>query len=105
VSGAAETTNNPPEMTAAIQLDALKRPCRVRLWRQPISPRRHLRDQRGSRGWLTAASNRSRTSTYGVARRGGGPPRRIVDLGTRSFRSSENERADTLARARIMTPV
>ncbi|HZU88202.1 MAG TPA: ribonuclease HI [Stellaceae bacterium] len=100
------TTNNRMEMTAAVRaLEALKRPCRVRL----VSDSQYLRDgvtkwihAWKARGWRTAARE----------------PVKNVDLWQRLERAMaphiiewqwvrghaghpENERADALARARI----
>jgi ribonuclease HI len=102
------TTNNRMEMTAAIAaLEALKRPCRVRLY----SDSQYLRDGITKwingwkrRGWLTADKQ----------------PVKNIDLWQRLDAASarhdinwiwvrghsghpENERADALARARILT--
>lgn len=103
---AAETTNNRMEMTAAIEaLEALKRPCRVRL----ASDSQYLRDGitkwiHGwkARGWLTADKK----------------PVKNIDLWQRLDKAAadhevswvwvrghaghpENERADALARAGV----
>jgi len=76
-----DTTNNRMEMTAAIAgLEALKRPCRVRLY----SDSQYLRD--GITKWIN-----------GWNRRGSAPHH--LDLGTRSFRSSR-KRAGRCAGAR-----
>jgi ribonuclease HI len=107
---AAVTTNNRMEMTAAIEgLEALKRPCRVRLY----SDSQYLRDGITKwidvwkrRGWRTAdrqpvknidlwqrldaAAARHEVSWIWVRGHSGHP---------------ENERADALARARIVEAV
>jgi ribonuclease HI len=103
---AAETTNNRMEMTAAIEgLEALKRPCRVRLY----SDSQYLRD--GITKWINEWKRRGwRTS--------GKQPVKNIDLWQRLDAAAarhtvswiwvrghaghpENERADALARARI----
>jgi ribonuclease HI len=102
---AADTTNNRMEMTAAIQgLEALKRPCRVRLY----SDSQYLRD--GITKWINEWKRRDwRTADK--------KPVKNIDLWQRLDAAAarhtvswlwvrghsghpENERADALARAR-----
>jgi ribonuclease HI len=103
---AADTTNNRMEMTAAIEgLEALKRPCRVRLY----SDSQYLRD--GITKWINEWKRRG-------WRTAGKQPVKNIDLWQRLDAAAgrhavswiwvrghsghpENERADALARARI----
>ena len=102
----AETTNNRMEMTAAISgLEALKRPCRVRIY----SDSQYLRDGITKwihgwkrRGWLTA--DKQPVKNVDLWRRlDAAAGRHVVDWEWVRGHSGhpENERADALARGRI----
>ena len=101
-----ETTNNRMEMTAAIAgLEALKRPCRVRLY----SDSQYLRDgitkwingwKRG--GWLTANKQPVKNVDLWQRLDAAAAPHHITWIWVRGHSGHpENERADALARARI----
>ena len=102
----AETTNNRMEMTAAISgLEALKRPCRVRIY----SDSQYLRDGITKwihgwkrRGWLTADKQPVKNVDLG-RRLDAAAGRHVVDWEWVRGHSGhpENERADALARGRI----
>lgn len=101
-----DTTNNRMEMTAAIAgLEALKRPCRVRLF----SDSQYLRDGITKwisgwkrRGWLTADKQPVKNVDL-WQRLDAAAARHVVTWEWVRGHSGhpENERADTLARARI----
>ena len=101
-----DTTNNRMEMTAAIAgLEALKRPCRVRLY----SDSQYLRDgitkwingwKRG--GWLTANKQPVKNVDLWQRLDAAAAPHHITWIWVRGHSGHpENERADALARARI----
>ena len=101
-----DTTNNRMEMTAAIAgLEALKRPCRVRLY----SDSQYLRDgitkwingwKRG--GWLTANKQPVKNVDLWQRLDAAAAPHDITWIWVPGHSGHpENERADALARARI----
>ena len=101
-----DTTNNRMELTAAIAgLEALKRPCRVRLY----SDSRYLRDGItkwiGSwkrRGWLTADKQPVKNVDLWQRLAAAAAPHDVAWIWVRGHSGHpENERADELARARI----
>ena len=101
-----ETTNNRMEMTAAIAgLEALKRPCRVRLY----SDSQYLRDGITKwingwkrRGWLTASKQPVKNVDLWQRLDAAAAPHHITWIWVRGHSGHpENERADALARARI----
>lgn len=100
------TTNNRMEMTAAIRaLEALKRPCRVRL----TSDSQYLRDgitrwlsAWKARGWRTAAKEPVKNVDLWQRLEQAAAPHRVEWHWVRGHAGHpENERADALARARI----
>ncbi|MGH7037854.1 MAG: ribonuclease HI [Stellaceae bacterium] len=100
------TTNNRMEMTAAIQaLEALKRPCRVRLY----SDSQYLRDgitrwiaAWKARGWRTAAREPVKNVDLWQRLEQVMAPHTVTWHWVRGHAGHpENERADALARARI----
>jgi ribonuclease HI len=100
------TTNNRMEMTAAIHaLEALKRPCRVRL----VSDSQYLRDgvtkwlrAWKARGWQTAAREPVKNVDLWQRLERAMQPHRVEWQWVRGHAGHpENERADALARARI----
>jgi len=102
--GAAMTTNNRMEMTAAIEgLAALKRPCRVRL----CTDSKYLCDgitrwlpQWKSRGWRTADKKPVKNLDLWQRLDEAALPHRIEWIWVRGHAGHpENERADALARA------
>ena len=101
-----DTTNNRMEMTAAIAgLEALKRPCRVRLY----SDSQYLRDGITKwingwkrRGWLTASKQPVKNVDLWQRLDAAAAPHHITWIWVRGHSGHpENERADALARARI----
>ena len=109
LGGEPGTTNNRMELMAAIAaLEALKRPCRVRLH----TDSRYVRD--GITTWLHAGSggtgapptrSRSRTSICGSGSRPPTSRTRSNGIWVRGHAGHpENERADALARAAISRP-
>jgi ribonuclease HI len=107
--GAAMTTNNRMEMTAAIEaLTALKRPCRVKLY----TDSQYLRDgitrwlpQWKSRGWRTADKKPVKNVDLWQLLDAAAAPHRIDWIWVRGHAGhSENERADALARGAIPRP-
>ncbi|MGH7055302.1 MAG: ribonuclease HI [Stellaceae bacterium] len=100
------TTNNRMEMTAAIQaLEALKRPCRVRLY----SDSQYLRDGITRwiaawkvRGWRTAAKEPVKNVDLWQRLEQAMAPHTVAWHWVRGHAGHpENERTDALARARI----
>jgi ribonuclease HI len=103
---AAETTNNRMEMTAAIEgLEALKRPCRVRLY----SDSQYLRDgitkwinEWKRRGWRTAGKQPIKNIDLWQRLDAAAARHTVSWIWVRGHAGHpENERADALARARI----
>jgi len=103
---AAETTNNRMEMTAAIEgLEALKRPCRVRLY----SDSQYLRDgitkwinEWKRRGWRTAGKQPVKNIDLWQRLDAAAARHTVSWIWVRGHAGHpENERADALARARI----
>jgi len=103
---APDTTNNRMEMTAAIAgLEALKRPCRVRLY----SDSQYLRDGITKwingwkrRGWLTANQQQVKNIDLWQRLDAAAAPHDVTWIWVRGHSGHpENERADALARARI----
>jgi ribonuclease HI len=103
---AAETTNNRMEMTGAIQgLEALKRPCRVRLY----SDSQYLRDgitkwinEWKRRGWRTAGKQPVKNIDLWQRLDAAAARHTVSWIWVRGHAGHpENERADALARARI----
>jgi ribonuclease HI len=103
---AAETTNNRMEMTAAIAgLEALKRPCRVRLY----SDSQYLRDgitkwinEWKRRGWRTAGKQPVKNIDLWQRLDAAAARHTVSWIWVRGHAGHpENERADALARARI----
>jgi len=101
-----DTTNNRMEMTAAIAgLEALKRPCRVRLY----SDSQYLRDGITKwingwkrRGWLTASKQPVKNVDLWQRLDAAAAPHHITWIWVRGHSGHpENERAYALARARI----
>ena len=101
-----DTTNNRMEMTAAIAgLEALKRPCRVRLY----SDSRYLRDgitkwMEGwkKRGWRTADKQTVKNIDLWQRLDAASARHEVTWIWVRGHSGHpENERADALARARI----
>jgi len=101
-----DTTNNRMEMTAAIAgLEALKRPCRVRLY----SDSQYLRDGITKwingwkrRGWLTAEKQPVKNIDLWQRLDAAAAPHDVSWIWVRGHSGHpENERADALARARI----
>jgi ribonuclease HI len=101
-----DTTNNRMEMTAAIAgLEALKRPCRVRLY----SDSRYLRDGITKwidgwkrRAWLTADKSPVKNVDLWQRLEAAAAPHHVTWIWVRGHSGHpENERADALARARI----
>ena len=101
-----DTTNNRMEMTAAIAgLEALKRPCRVRLY----SDSQYLRDgitkwMEGwkKRGWRTADKQPVKNIDLWQRLDAASARHEVTWIWVRSHSGHpENERADALARARI----
>jgi ribonuclease HI len=108
--GEAATTNNRMEMTAAIAaLEALKRPCRVRLY----TDSQYLRDGivqwlRGwkARNWRTADKKPVKNVDLWQRLDAATTPHQIEWLWVRGHAGHpENERADALARAAVPLPV
>ena len=104
--GAAATTNNRMEMTAAIvALEALKRPCQVRLY----TDSQYLRDGimtwlRGwkARGWRTADKKPVKNIDLWQRLDAAVAPHQIEWIWVRGHAGHpENERADALARAAV----
>jgi ribonuclease HI len=102
----ADTTNNRMEMTAAIAaLEALKRPCRVRLY----SDSQYLRDgitkwisSWKSRGWLTADRQPVKNVDLWQQLDAAAARHDVTWIWVRGHSGHpENERVDALARARI----
>ena len=100
------TTNNRMEMTAAIRgLEALRRPCRVRL----VSDSQYLRDgitrwiqAWKARGWRTAAREPVKNVDLWQRLERAMAPHAVAWHWVRGHAGHpENERADALARARI----
>jgi ribonuclease HI len=100
------TTNNRMEMTAAIRgLEALKRPCRVRL----VSDSQYLRDgitkwihAWKARGWRTAAKEPVKNVDLWQQLERAMAPHAVEWQWVRGHAGHrENERADALARARV----
>ena len=105
--GAAATTNNRMEMTAAIEaIEALRRPCRVRLY----TDSQYLRDGvtqwlRGwkARNWRTADKKPVKNVDLWQRLDAAAAPHRIDWVWVRGHAGHpENERADALARAAIV---
>jgi ribonuclease HI len=103
---AADTTNNRMEMTAAIEgLEALKRPCRVRLY----SDSQYLRDgitkwinEWKRRGWRTAARQPVKNIDLWQRLDAAAARHAVSWIWVRGHSGHpENERADALARARV----
>ena len=101
-----DTTNNRMEMTAAIAgLEALKRPCRVRLY----SDSQYLRDGITKwingwkrRGWVTANKEPVKNIDLWQRLEAAAAPHDVTWIWVRGHSGHpENERADALARARI----
>ncbi|HJU20586.1 MAG TPA: ribonuclease HI [Stellaceae bacterium] len=101
------TTNNRMEMTAAIHgLEALKRPCRVRL----VSDSQYLRDgitkwihAWKARGWQTASREPVKNVDLWQQLERAMAPHSVEWCWVRGHAGHpENERADALARARIV---
>src|ERR1700756_334428 len=101
-----DTTNNRMEMTAAIAgLEALKRPCRVRLY----SDSQYLRDGITKwinawklRGWLPADKQPVKNIDLWQRLDAPASPHNVAWFWVRGHSGHpENERADALARARI----
>jgi ribonuclease HI len=108
--GEAATTNNRMEMTAAIEgLDALKRPCQVRLYTDST----YVRDgimrwlpQWKARGWRTADKKPVKNADLWVRLEAAAAPHQVEWIWVRGHAGHpENERADVLARAAIPQPV
>jgi ribonuclease HI len=104
--GEAATTNNRMEMTAAIAaLEALKRPCQVRLY----TDSQYLRDGimtwlRGwkARGWRTADKKPVKNIDLWQRLDAAAAPHKIEWIWVRGHAGHpENERADALARAAV----
>jgi ribonuclease HI len=104
--GAAATTNNRMELTAAIEgLTALKRPCRVRLYTDST----YVRDgimrwllQWKARGWRTADKKPVKNIDLWQSLDAAAAPHEIEWIWVRGHAGhAENERADALARAAI----
>ncbi len=104
--GEAQTTNNRMEMTAAIvALEALKRPCRVRLY----TDSQYVRDGittwlRGwkARGWRTADKKPVKNVDLWQRLDAAAVPHQVEWLWVRGHAGHpENERADALARAAV----
>ena len=104
--GEAQTTNNRMEMTAAIAaLEALKRPCQVRLY----TDSQYLRDGimtwlRGwkARGWRTADKKPVKNIDLWQRLDAAAAPHQIEWIWVRGHAGHpENERADALARAAV----
>jgi ribonuclease HI len=104
--GEAATTNNRMEMTAAIvALEALKRPCQVRLY----TDSQYLRDGimtwlRGwkARGWRTADKKPVKNIDLWQRLDAAAAPHQIEWIWVRGHAGHpENERADALARAAV----
>jgi ribonuclease HI len=104
--GAAATTNNRMELTAAIEaLGALKRPCRVRLY----TDSQYVRDgitrwlpQWKTRGWRTADKKPVKNADLWQRLDAAAAPHEIGWIWVRGHAGHpENERADALARAAI----
>jgi len=102
-----DTTNNRMEMTAAVVgLEALKRPCRVRLY----SDSQYLRDGITKwingwkrRGWLTADKQAVKNVDLWQRLEAAAARHDVAWIWVRGHSGHlENERADTLARARIV---
>jgi ribonuclease HI len=107
--GEPATTNNRMEMTAAIAaLEALKRPCRVRLH----TDSQYLRDGImqwlagwKARGWRTADKKPVKNVDLWQRLDAAAAPHRIEWLWVRGHAGHpENERADALARAAVPSP-
>ena len=107
---ASHTTNNRMEMTAAIEgLEALKRPCRVRLY----SDSQYLRDGITKwmdgwkrRGWRTADKQPVKNIDLWQQLDAAAAPHSVSWMWVRGHSGHpENERADALARARIAEAV
>src|SRR5438105_4799899 len=105
--GEAATTNNRMEMMAAIAgLEALKRPCRVRLY----TDSQYLRDgitawlpRWKARGWRTAAKAAVKNIDLWQRLEAAAAPHQIEWLWVRGHAGHpENERADALARGAIV---
>ena len=101
-----DTTNNRMEMMAAIAgLEALKRPCRVRLY----SDSQYLRDGITKwingwkrRGWVTANKEAVKNIDLWQRLDAAAAPHNVTWIWVRGHSGHpENERADALARARI----
>jgi ribonuclease HI len=101
-----DTTNNRMEMTAAIAgLEALKRPCRVRLY----SDSQYLHDGITKwiegwkrRGWRTAGKQPVKNIDLWQRLEAASAPHDVVWIWVRGHSGHpENERADALARANI----
>jgi ribonuclease HI len=107
--GAAATTNNRMEMTAAAAgLEALKRPCRVRLY----TDSQYLRDGITrwmpiwkARNWRTADKKPVKNVDLWQRLDEAATPHQIDWIWVRGHAGHpENERADALARASILAP-
>ncbi|HXO00646.1 MAG TPA: ribonuclease HI [Stellaceae bacterium] len=104
--GEAQTTNNRMEMTAAIvALEALKRPCRVRLY----TDSQYLRDgimrwlpAWKARGWRTADKKPVKNIDLWQRLDMAAAPHQVEWIWVRGHAGHpENERADALARAAV----
>ena len=107
--GAAATTNNRMEMTAAIEaLTALKRPCRVRVY----TDSQYLRDgimrwlpQWKARAWRTADKKPVKNIDLWQRLDAAAAAHRIEWIWVKGHAGHpENERADALARAAVPAP-
>jgi len=107
--GAAATTNNRMELTAAIEgLAALKRPCRVRLYTDST----YVRDgimrwlaQWKARGWRTADKKPVKNIDLWQSLDAAAAPHEVEWIWVKGHAGHvENERADALARAAIRRP-